>query len=43
MLKAHKAAQAAERLHAGNQRQDSGQVFSTEFGGPVDLRNMLRT
>jgi integrase len=43
MLKAHKAAQAGERLHAGDQWQDSGLVFTTEFGGPVDPRNLLRT
>ena len=43
LLKVQKAAQAAERLHAGDQWQDSGLVFTTEFGGPVDPRNMLRT
>jgi integrase len=43
LLKAHKATQAAERLHAGNQWTDSGLVFTTEFGGPVDPRNLLRT
>jgi integrase len=43
MLKAHKAAQAAERLHAGNQWTDTGLVFTTEFGGPVEPRNVLRT
>jgi integrase len=43
LLKAHRAAQAAERLHAGNQWTDSGLVFTTEFGGPVDPRNLLRT
>lgn len=43
MLKAHKAAQAAERLHAGNQWTDTGLVFTTEFGGPADPRNVLRT
>jgi integrase len=43
MLKAHRATQAAERLHAGNQWTDSGLVFTTEFGAPVDPRNMLRT
>jgi integrase len=43
LLKAHKPAQAAERLHAGNRWTDSGLVFTTEFGGPVDPRNVLRT
>lgn len=42
MLRRHKAAQAEERLRAGNQWQDSGLVFTTEFGGPVDPRNLLR-
>jgi integrase len=32
----------AERLRAGNQWTDSGLVFTTEFGGPVDPRNLLR-
>jgi integrase len=43
MLRKHKAAQAAERLRAGNQWADSGLVFATELGGPVDPRNVLRT
>lgn len=43
LLKAQRAAQAAERLHAGDQWTDSGLVFTTEFGGPVDPRNLLRT
>ena len=43
MLKAQRASQAAERLHAGSQWTDSGLVFTTEFGGPVDPRNLLRT
>lgn len=34
---------AVERLHAGDQWTDSGLVFTTEFGGPVDPRNVLRT
>jgi integrase len=36
MLRKHKAGQAA------NQWQDSGLVFTTELGGPVDPRNLLR-
>lgn len=42
LLKAHRADQAAERLRAGNQWQNSGLVFTTELGGPVDPRNLLR-
>jgi integrase len=38
MLKAHLATQAAERLHAGDQWTDSGLMFITEFGVPVDPR-----
>jgi integrase len=43
LLKAHRAAQAAERLHAGEHWTDSGLVFTTELGGPVDPRYVLRT
>jgi site-specific recombinase XerD len=42
MLRKHKAAQAAEKLRAGDQWTDSGLVFTTELGGPVDPRNFLR-
>ena len=42
MLRRHKVAQTAERLKAGDQWTDSGLVFTTEFGGPVDPRNLLR-
>jgi hypothetical protein len=42
MLRKHRASQAAERLRAANQWQDSGLVFTTELGGPVDPRNLLR-
>ena len=42
MLRAHRTAQKAERLRAGNQWTDSGLVFTTELGGPVDPRNLLR-
>ncbi|MFV8315711.1 tyrosine-type recombinase/integrase [Mycobacterium sp. 23] len=38
LLKAQRAAQ----LHAGEQWTDSGLVFTTEFGKPVDPRNLLR-
>jgi integrase len=43
LFKTQKAAQAADRLHAGNQWTDSGLVFTSEFGTPVDPRNILRT
>lgn len=43
LLRAQKAKQAAERLRAGNQWADSGLVFTTELGGAVDPRNILRT
>jgi len=43
LLKAHRATQAVERLQAGNHWTDTGLVFTTEFGGPVDPRNLLRT
>jgi integrase len=43
MLKAHRATQAGERLRAGEHSTDSGLVFTTEFGRPVEPRNILRT
>jgi integrase len=43
LFKTQKAAQAADRLHAGNQWTDSGLVFTSEFGTPVDPRNIPRT
>lgn len=42
LLRKHKVSQSEERLRAGDQWQDSGLVFTTEFGGPVDPRNLLR-
>ncbi len=42
LLKAHRSAQAAERLAAGNLWDETGFVFTTEFGKPVDPRNLLR-
>ena len=41
LLRKHRTEQKAERLRAGNQWQDSGLVFTTETGGPVDPRNLL--
>jgi integrase len=43
LLKAQRVTQAAERPYAGEHWTDSGLVFTTEFGGPVDPRNVLRT
>ncbi len=43
MLRAHRADQDAERHAAANQWQDHGLVFASEFGTPVDPRNILRT
>jgi integrase len=42
LLKAQRAAQARERLAAVNQWIDTGLVFTTEFGTPVEPRNLLR-
>jgi hypothetical protein len=42
MLRKHRATQKAERLRAGNQWQETGLVFTTELGRPVDPRNFLR-
>jgi integrase len=42
MLRRHRKTQAAERLRAGNQWRESGLVFTTELGMPVDPRNLLR-
>jgi integrase len=43
LLTEHRAKQSAERLRAGNFWSDSDLVFATEFGCPVDPRNLLRT
>jgi integrase len=42
LLRAHRRAQAAERLAAGSQWQDHGLVFATEMGRPVKPRNLCR-
>ncbi|MDP9476960.1 MAG: site-specific integrase [Actinomycetota bacterium] len=39
-LKAHKAAQNAERLRAGDLWQDNGLVFCTQGGRPLDFHNI---
>lgn len=41
-LRRHRVTQAAEKLRAGSQWQDTGLVFATELGGPVDPRTLLR-
>jgi integrase len=43
LLRAQRVTQAAERLHAGEHWTDTGLVFTTEFGTPVEPRNILRT
>ncbi len=44
MLKTHKAAQAAEKLKAGERWHEEGLVFCNAFGGRVDPRSsILRT
>lgn len=42
MLREHRKAQLEERLRAANVWQESGHVFATEAGLPVDPRNALR-
>jgi integrase len=42
VLRKHRTEEKAERLRAGNQWHDSGLIFTTEFGGPFDPRNLLR-
>jgi integrase len=42
MLRRHRTEQKAERMRSRNQWTDSGLVFTTELGGPVDPRNLLR-
>jgi integrase len=41
-LRAHRAAQAAERLRAGSGWQDNGHVFTTEAGAPLDPSNVTK-
>jgi integrase len=42
MLREHRLRQKRERLRAGNQWRESGLVFTTELGTPVEPRNLLR-
>lgn len=42
MPRKHHTAQKSERLRAANQWPHSGLVFTTELGGVVDPRNLLR-
>ena len=41
-LKAHKTRQAKDRLAAGSDWSDTGFVFTTKLGTPVDPRNLYR-
>jgi integrase len=41
-LRSHRTRQREERLRAGREWQDLGIVFTTEFGSPIDGRNLLR-
>jgi integrase len=43
LLQEQMVSQGAERSRAGNLWQETGHVFTTELGGPVDPRNLLRT
>jgi integrase len=43
LLQSRRALQAEERLASANLWEQTGYVFTTEFGGPVDPRNLLRT
>jgi integrase len=42
MLRRHRAAQREEKMRAGSQWTDSGYLFTTELGNPVEPRNLLR-
>jgi integrase len=42
LLRRHKVTQNEERLRLGDQWRGSGLVFTSELGGPVDPRNLLR-
>jgi integrase len=42
LLTGQRKGQVAERLHAGSKWTDTGYVFTTETGQPVDPRNLLR-
>jgi len=41
-LKLHRARQAAERLEAGSRWTETGHVFTTEIGTPIDPANLRR-
>ena len=41
-LKTHRVRQLEERLLAGNQWRDSGLIFTTRHGKPLDARNVNR-
>ena len=43
ILKAHRKAQRLERIHAGSEWTETGHVFTTESGKPVEPRNLFRS
>lgn len=42
LVRSHRDAQAAERTWAESTWEESGFVFATEFGRPIDPRNLFR-
>jgi len=42
LLRKHRKSQLEDRMRASNVWQDTGHVFTTESGAPVDPRNLLR-
>jgi integrase len=42
LLRRHRTAQKEDKMAAGSEWVDSGLVFTNEFGGPVEPRNLLR-
>lgn len=42
LIRSHRDAQAAERVWAESTWEESGFVFATEFGRPIDPRNLFR-
>ncbi|HEU5470619.1 MAG TPA: hypothetical protein VFV67_08195 [Actinophytocola sp.] len=43
VLKAHRKRQLEERFEAGNKWRESGLVFTTKLGGPIEPRNVNRS
>ena len=42
LLRAHRKTQREDRMRAANVWQETGHVFSTEEGRPIEPRNLLR-